>query len=963
MSTASWTAAGWTMLHLVWVGAAIAVVAAAGRLLMRKSRPESRYGFALACLAAMAVSPAVIFLRVVEPVWRPAPAPARSVAAVAPAGLAMPGPELRPRPIAALAPIELPPTTQARSTIETMIAYLPWVWLVGSGLTLALLATGLVGVERLRRSSRRVDDAAILDRFRSLARSLGIARRVGLAVCDRLAAPVLMGVVRPLILLPPAALGWSAEGLEMALLHELAHLRRWDNLVNFAQRVVESLLFFHPAAWWLSGWVRLERELACDRLVVERTGKSSAYARMLASLTGPGLGVAVAMADRQVTTRIRRILNMEDRSMKLTLPEGFGLIAAAIVGACLTLAARAGDAPPKADDPNHLALREASDAVMDTKPDGTGVASGATRHRALLTIAAAQLKVGDKPSALATLARTFDVIAGPEAENNDWGTLVSLIQVAGRQREAGDPAAARGSLEKVTARIATIPADDPDKPDDDGPAWAVKAELFLRVADERSSLGDNDAVRDLVRRSVDLDRAHKGPMKAWMLAKAGLTLHKAGDGVEACALLEEARKAAPEPGDSKYSVLALGFFAETTRRVSGVDAAIATAKGFDKASHAHALWKIAESFADESREGEAWSIGRIEVKTGAEPLKIADREAARLGLSKVARGALELDNKLARGRTLALVAHMQAKAGDFAGATQTAESMPDIARKDFPGPVRSHHDAIKPVTLAIVAKLQSQAGEGAAARESFRKALDLARAIVTEDQKLIATAAIAWNQAEAGEKLGALATCLAILPSTLDQPEPRRSRCLQILAEAQAEAGDFAAATTTIDAIRDYPGMEKVSALRTLAHRYRTAGDEGKAKDFIRWALVLIEAKPPEPAPPTVGKIRDFGGQISQLDFIGPDEDFAPKMAQRFMKSDVPFLHQQLGGTDDAMKAALLEPQGPRVVVTSNLAAGLARKGDVPAALKLAASLKTAEERLTAYELIAYAIKDGPAKK
>ena len=63
MSTASWTAAGWTMLHLVWVVAAIATLAAAGRRLMRKARPESRYAFALVCLAAMAVSPVVVFLR------------------------------------------------------------------------------------------------------------------------------------------------------------------------------------------------------------------------------------------------------------------------------------------------------------------------------------------------------------------------------------------------------------------------------------------------------------------------------------------------------------------------------------------------------------------------------------------------------------------------------------------------------------------------------------------------------------------------------------------------------------------------------------------------------------------------------------------------------------------------------------------------------------------------------------
>ena len=70
-----------------------------------------------------------------------------------------------------------------------------------------------------------------------IAESLRIGRRVTIAVCERIAAPVLVGIVRPMILLPPAALtGWSPDEIEMVLLHELAHVRRWDNLVNLVQR-------------------------------------------------------------------------------------------------------------------------------------------------------------------------------------------------------------------------------------------------------------------------------------------------------------------------------------------------------------------------------------------------------------------------------------------------------------------------------------------------------------------------------------------------------------------------------------------------------------------------------------------------------------------------------------------------------------------------------------------------------
>ena len=88
----------------------------------------------------------------------------------------------------------------------------------------------------------------------------------------------MLGIARPLIVLPSALVtGWSPEQVELAL-HELAHVRRWDNLVNLLQRVVESALFFHPAVWVLSGWVRREREHCCDQIVVQHTGRALDYA-------------------------------------------------------------------------------------------------------------------------------------------------------------------------------------------------------------------------------------------------------------------------------------------------------------------------------------------------------------------------------------------------------------------------------------------------------------------------------------------------------------------------------------------------------------------------------------------------------------------------------------------------------------------------------------------------------------
>ena len=105
----------------------------------------------------------------------------------------------------------------------------------------------------------------------------------------------------------------------MVLLHELAHVRRWDNLVNFGQRLVESLLFFHPAVWWVSRWVRRDREECCDAVVVAQTEKPQAYAELLVALATPTAPLAgLALAQHPLASRIRRILHLEEEKMLIT---------------------------------------------------------------------------------------------------------------------------------------------------------------------------------------------------------------------------------------------------------------------------------------------------------------------------------------------------------------------------------------------------------------------------------------------------------------------------------------------------------------------------------------------------------------------------------------------------------------------------------------------------------------------
>jgi len=106
---------------------------------------------------------------------------------------------------------------------------------------------------------------------------------VRLLISALVQVPTVIGWLRPVVLVPVGALsGLPAEYLEALLLHELAHVRRHDYLVNILQSVAEALLFYHPAVWWVSGHIRAERELCCDDVAVAVSGDALTYARALA---------------------------------------------------------------------------------------------------------------------------------------------------------------------------------------------------------------------------------------------------------------------------------------------------------------------------------------------------------------------------------------------------------------------------------------------------------------------------------------------------------------------------------------------------------------------------------------------------------------------------------------------------------------------------------------------------------
>ena len=171
-----------------------------------------------------------------------------------------------------------------------------------------------------------------------LARRLGLRRRVHVTESDTVDTPVVIGWWQPVILLPLAALSGLTPGqIDTILTHELAHIRRHDYLVNVLQHVTETLLFYHPAVWWVSSRMRIEREQCCDAVVVDLCGDPLDYATALTHLEearSTNAVFALAATGGRLAERIRRVLGPRPHQLR---PVAHALVTTAIVAALVLI--------------------------------------------------------------------------------------------------------------------------------------------------------------------------------------------------------------------------------------------------------------------------------------------------------------------------------------------------------------------------------------------------------------------------------------------------------------------------------------------------------------------------------------------------------------------------------------------------------------------------------------------------
>ncbi|WP_435009096.1 M56 family metallopeptidase [Tundrisphaera lichenicola] len=981
-SSTVWMASGWTMIHLVWVGTLIGLMAAIARLTLRSARPEIRYAVALVALMLLIASPVALFAILYEPPAKIAGpsasvAPSRAVPVIRDAA----GPSSR---LAGLPSLAEHRGVAAPTRVEALVPYLPWLWMAGSLSTLALLATGLVGVDGLRRSSRPIHEGPIAALVDELAASLGIAQRVAVRVCDRIAAPVLVGIVKPMILLPPAALGgWGLDQVEMVLLHELAHLRRWDNLVNLAQRVVESLLFFHPATWWLSSWVRLERELCCDRLVVDRVGCPRAYAEMLVSLATPGrrLRPAMAMADGPMLTRVRCILNLEDRSMKLSMPEGLGVVGAIALVATLALGSRA-------ETLNELDAKRAMarKAVAQLEALRGPREREASRINALEAFAGVQIKLGDREAGVGTLKRAFEAIEKEEFQDaeKDQDRINSLIDIPRALRAEGETDIARAMLDRMT-KLVDDWENKPSEPSRVAPVEGDKnmlmrvehvsnnlvlAELLGILAQERLELGDRDEALRLLRRTGECLKDEPAGLRATYLGYLAGETYKAGDPAGARDLIDRARKLADGAATPEEKEAARGGVSMALARSGDLDGALVTLATLNPARLKSTLDGLVREMTEYDNRAGWYGPGWLKVSIGADIYKITDLETARRDLPRFAEALSRVDAPVERARTLARVAHLQAKAGDFAGARKTAEAIPAVHCEDFPGPSDGFYDAIRPVAIALIARERAEAGDRSNVEAEFREALDAARAIRDVGEKSVALMVIGRERARLGDKAAALAVLDEVEPLVVKLPEPRRSRSLAMIVSARINAGDLAGAGASAGAIRSYPKSEKLNALRGIAEAHRKVGDIEGYRASLREELAVSEAEVPKDV--KLGPTQRLNA-ISIDTFIDPDLESMPGMEQLEQRDRSITIRGLLDGPEVALKLIReLPDDDPKLVrmgamtrkhsAYGSLVAMLVQRGDLAQAEGVIEAIPDLDLKLAAMTQMAFMLENAGAK-
>ena len=311
---------GWTLIHSLWQGVAVLLAAALVLRLTRGATPETRYSICGVALGAIPMLCAATFVALLTTTGAGEGAPPPT------------GPLPPPEAASGLAASPSP-------ALLGLVA----VWAAGAIVLLGRRFLEWRGLSRLVARAQPVAADWRRRVFDPLAERFGVRRSLAVLESGDLTVPATFGWLRPVLLVPIGmTTGLTPAQVEHILAHELAHVRRHDYLINLVQTLIESLLFYHPAVWWLSRRMRIEREYCCDDLVIAARRDTVGYARALTELEARrrrALSLSLSAAGGSLMDRVRRLVGS---SHSVSAPRRPGLFASAsllfgVVGALSSL--------------------------------------------------------------------------------------------------------------------------------------------------------------------------------------------------------------------------------------------------------------------------------------------------------------------------------------------------------------------------------------------------------------------------------------------------------------------------------------------------------------------------------------------------------------------------------------------------------------------------------------------------
>jgi len=339
---------GWALLHSLWQGGLAMLAVIAFRGLTKNATPSLRYNFQIFCLFGCFFAFLITFGLYLS--GGEAPAAIKSLSATETVSQA-----------AALftgTADGLQVTSQSLSISAAASAPLLGIlWCLGFIFMAVRYLAAYVITQKLRH--RGLSEVSVFwqRRFRTLVLNTGVSEKVRIFISDHVSGPLTIGFVKPIVLVPVGFLtGLPHDQVEAILLHELAHIRRYDYLVNLFQTAIKTVLFFHPAIHYISKKIDIDREQACDDLAVAQSRDPHALVRGLAALRlhtpGQGFGMAADGGETPLMDRLKRLVGSVEHQRRpehLLMP----LIATLLIGGIYLSTTSVANAHPEPKDYTH----------------------------------------------------------------------------------------------------------------------------------------------------------------------------------------------------------------------------------------------------------------------------------------------------------------------------------------------------------------------------------------------------------------------------------------------------------------------------------------------------------------------------------------------------------------------------------------------------------------------------------